>query len=68
MDKSGVALCHSVEPLEGGVMVLYSLGHNVDLSPVRPEDPYLPGGHAVFYNDFQAPVPVQVIVRLLEVQ
>ena len=68
MVKGGLPCITIWNPLKGWGVVSSGLGHHGDPSPVRPEDPYCPGGHALSFQYVQAPVPVQGIISLMEVQ
>ena len=54
--------------LEGGGEVSTSPCDHPQPSPVRLQESDLPGSHAIYRQDVEAPVPVQVVVLLIYIQ
>ena len=63
----GVSLGKSRESLERGAIVPSVPIHNGDLTPVRPKNPEHPGVYPICHKNCEANIPIQGVVRLLEV-
>ena len=64
----GVSLGHSTVPLEGEVVVSAGSVHHVKPNPVCLEDLERPGADPICHDNLEASVPIQGVIRILEVQ
>ena len=64
----GVSLCHSAVTFEQEAKVSASPGHHGQLVLVCPKESEHPGADPVRRKDLEASIPIQVSMRLLEVQ
>ena len=63
-----VALGYPTVSLKGGGKVSSSLRYHLQLIPVCVARTGVSGSHAIYRQDVESPVPVQGIVRLMEIQ
>ena len=63
----GLFLVNSAVSLEWRSIVSSSPGHHDDPAPVRLEDTERPGANPIFRNNLKSFIPIQGVIRLLEV-